>query len=145
MKLWIDTEFNGFKGSLLSIALVDETGHSFYQVTHCGERIDPWVRDHVIPVPHKEAVPLHLLKSKLSAFLLAYDHIHVIADWPDDIRHFCDLLITAPGQRIDAPPLTMEIRRDLDGAISKIPHNALEDALAIRAEYLRLTACNIPF
>jgi hypothetical protein len=33
--------------------------------------------------------------------------------------------------RINTPPLTMEIRRDLD-AVSEIPHNALADARAIK-------------
>lgn len=36
-------------------------------------------------------------------------------------------------------PLTIEIRRDLDAVASAVPHNALEDARAIRDHYLYLT------
>jgi hypothetical protein len=63
--------------------------------------------------------------------------VHLVADWPEDIQHFCEALITAPGLRIDTPPLTMEIRRDLD-AVSALPHNALEDARAIMRKHLEL-------
>lgn len=140
MKIWIDTEFNGYKGALLSVALVAEDGREFYEVLHSPEMIVDWVSKNVIPVLNKAATFKHVVKPKLAEFLSPYDDIHVIADWPDDIRHFCDLLITGPGTRIDTPTLTMEIRRDLDGAVSKIPHNALEDARAIKEEYLRLTS-----
>jgi hypothetical protein len=58
------------------------------------------------------------------------DTIHIIADWPEDISHFCNALLTGPGTRLNTPRLTMEVRRDLHGD-SKIPHNALEDARAI--------------
>lgn len=63
--------------------------------------------------------------------------VQQIADWPEDVAHFCNFLITGPGTRIDTPPLTFEVRRDLD-AVSKIPHNALEDARAMRLKYLEI-------
>ena len=56
-------------------------------------------------------------------------------DWPEDIEHFCAALICGPGMRINTPPLTMEIRRDLNGA-SQLPHNALADAKANRLAQL---------
>ena len=61
---------------------------------------------------------------------MRFDTIHIIADWPEDISHFCNALLTGPGTRLNAPRLTMEVCRDLHGD-SKIPHNALEDARAI--------------
>lgn len=139
MKLWIDCEFNSYKGALISIALVDAEDRTFYEVVHCPEHIVPWVEDNVIPVLHKAPTSRRLAQFKLEAFLEAYTNVHLIADWPEDIQHFCELLIVGPGTRIDTPRLTMEVRRDLDGAKSAIPHNALQDALAIKAEYLRLT------
>lgn len=138
MKIWIDTEFNGYKGGLISVALVDVEGRTFYEAVECAFP-RPWVLDNVIPVIGIPCVTMELLQEKLEAWLESYTSVHLIADWPDDIRYFCDLLITGPGARIGTPHLTMEIRRDLDGAKSKIPHNALEDALAIKAEYLRIT------
>jgi hypothetical protein len=88
-----------------------------------------------MPILEKKPIRLDQLQSRLQAFLSHYDSVHLIADWPEDIKLFCDALITGPGVRIDTPALTMEIRRDLD-AVSRIPHNALADAFAIRAKYM---------
>ena len=47
MKLFLDCEFNGFGGELISMALVDENERYFYEVLPC---INPtaWVLDNVI-------------------------------------------------------------------------------------------------
>lgn len=134
MKLFIDTEFNEFKGELISMALVDENGVFFYEVLPCVNP-GPWVAEHVMPILEKAPIRLDQLQARLQAFLSHYDSVHLIADWPEDIKHFCDALIVGPGMRINTPPLTMEIRRDLD-AVSHLPHNALADAFAIRAKYM---------
>lgn len=139
MRVWIDTEFNGYQGALISIGLVDEEGRTFYEAVYCKQPIIEWVDLNVLTVLNKTPTSLALLKAKLEVWLEPYTNVHLIADWPDDIRHFCDLLITGPGTRINTPRLTMEVRRDLDGAQSAVPHNALEDAIAIKREYLRLT------
>lgn len=130
MRLWIDTEFNSFKGALISMALVDELGREWYEVLDCPSP-DPWVVEHVIPVLGKCAVTRQMMQDSLQAWLGHYKAIHLVADWPEDIQHFCELLITGPGMRLDTPLLTMEIRRDLD-TVSEMPHNALADARAIR-------------
>jgi len=136
MKLFIDTEFNEFGGDLISLALVDENGREFYEVVDCPSP-GVWVAQNVIPVLGKYPIRKKELSHRLDAFLAAYETIHVIADWPDDIRFFCDVLIVGPGMRINTPPLTMEILRDIGSQQSAIPHNALADAHAIRLAYLR--------
>ncbi|MDM0086778.1 MULTISPECIES: hypothetical protein [unclassified Variovorax] len=133
-RLWIDTEFNGMGGELISIALVDEQGLTFYESLGCDNPV-PWVAVNVMPIIGKPARPRATVQEKLSAWLARYPAIHIVADWPDDISHFCQLLITGPGVRLETPPLTLEIRRDLDGE-SKCPHNALADAIAIRAAHI---------
>lgn len=130
MRLWIDTEFNEFKGALISMALVDEAGREWYEVLPC-KKPGAWVAEHVIPILGKSPVSVQLMQRGLQAFLRQYDAIHIIADWPEDLQHFCELLITGPGMRIDTPPLTMEVRRELAG-VSELPHNALADARANR-------------
>lgn len=112
------------------MALVDEAGREFYEVVPCAKP-GPWVAKNVMPILGKSPIPIGLFQKLLSAWLSAYDSIHIVADWPEDIKHFCDALIVGPGQRINTPPLTMEVRRDLD-AVSELPHNALADAHAIR-------------
>jgi hypothetical protein len=136
--LWLDTEFNGWGGELISLALVDDNDRQFYEVLAC-DTPNPWVLSNVIPVLGLRPVPLAFMQLRLQQWLGAYDSVHVVADWPDDVAYLCRALITGPGERLDTPALTFEIRRDLD-ATSAIPHNALEDAKAMRARHLQLLA-----
>lgn len=143
VKLWIDTEFNEFRGELISIALVDEQGREFYEVLPPPlAGYGPWVAQHVVPILNKPAISLAELQAKLHAFLEGYQSAHLIADWPEDIEHFLRLLIVGPGQRIGPARWTMEVRRDLPNTadISHVPHNALEDAKALRASQLIMEA-----
>lgn len=145
MRMWIDTEFNGFKGELISIAIVTADGAEFYEILEFREAIDPWVMKNVLPVlnshnidsndrfsvkTQKQPTPRWLVQRMLQSFLAGYSDVHLIADWPEDIALFCRLLLTeTPGERIDTPYLTMEITRN--DYPSKVPHNALEDARAM--------------
>lgn len=134
MRVYIDTEFNGHQGQLMSIALVDENGRSFYCATGpITEPLTPWVEANVLPsLLGTRYVSQQYLASEIAQFLSAYESVHVIADWPTDIEHLMRVLITGPGERVDTPPLTMEVRRDIDARDSAVPHNALEDAKALR-------------
>jgi len=130
MKIYIDTEFNEFKGELISMALVAEDGAEFYGVLEC-EHPGPWVKENVIPVLNKDPVPDYIFKMKLFGFLNWFDNIHLIADWPDDIKHFCEQIVVGPGEMMNIPSFTCEVRRDLSTKDSKIPHNSLADARAL--------------
>jgi hypothetical protein len=130
MRIYIDTEFNEFKGDLISMALVAEDGNEFYEVLPCANP-GSWVAQHVMPILEKPSVDMHTFQIKLQQFLFQYNKIQLIADWPEDIKHFCQSLITGPGLCLNYPPITMEMRRDLSSADSKVPHNALHDARAI--------------
>jgi len=135
MKLFLDCEFNEFKGDLISMALVSEDGnYEWYEVVPC-ENPGPWVKEHVMPILGKPAISVQEMQRSLQHFLAQFDKVHIIADWPEDIKHFCDALIVGAGMRIDTPPLTMEVVR-IDFGESKIPHNALCDARGIRDLYL---------
>lgn len=134
MRLFIDTEFNEFQGALISMALVADDGREWYEALPC-ENPGSWVAQHVMPIIGQ--TPLnngYEMALSLSLFLSQFESVHILADWPEDIAHFCNALITGPGERIDTPPLTFEIRRDLPDTadISAIPHNALEDARALQ-------------
>ena len=134
MRIWIDTEFNEFRGALISIALIDEDGREFYRSVGC-ESPGAWVAEHVMPIIGIEPVPMAELQRDLCHWLAHYDSVHVVADWPEDIEHFCRALITGPGTRIDTPPLTMEVDRSIN-APSDLPHNALADVRGIRRQAL---------
>lgn len=141
MRIFVDTEFNSYKGDLISMALVDNNGGQFYVVLPFHQmEIDPWVSKNVIPVLCKQpALTIRAAQKELESWLSEFTSIRLIADWPEDIAHFCNFLITGPGERINTPPITIEIRRDLD-CISKVPHNALWDAIAIRDKYNEITS-----
>jgi hypothetical protein len=64
MRIWIDTEFNEFKGDLISMALVAEDGREWYQVTYC---VYPgaWVAQHVMPILNKEPIERTLMQRTL--------------------------------------------------------------------------------
>lgn len=131
MNIYIDCEFNEFRGALISMALVAEDGRELYQVVHC-DNPGPWVAEHVMPILNAEPVPYRIMQWNIQTFLMQFERVHLVADWPEDITHFCQALITGAGFRLNTPPLTMEVRRDLDAAVSALPHNALADARAIR-------------
>ena len=135
MRIWIDCEFNEFKGELISMALVAEDGREWYRVLHCA---DPgaWVAQNVMPILGDDPVERDEFSLSLQRWLGRYQRVHIIADWPEDISHFCESLIVGPGMRINTPPLTLEIRRDLDLVPSAKAHNALADARAIKESHL---------
>lgn len=137
MKLFLDTEFNGFGGKLMSMALVPEYDRvpSWYCELEMNDQLDPWVKENV--VSHMILVPstMSRFQASLSTYLLQFHEITIVADWPDDIRYFCESLITGPGERISIPTV---IKFELDLSIeyeSKVPHNALHDAIGIREYY----------
>jgi len=50
MRYFLDTEFNGFGGALISLALVPEIGdQDFYVSLPLPAEIHPWVEKNVIP------------------------------------------------------------------------------------------------
>lgn len=130
MKIYIDCEFNEFKGELISMALVAEDGAEFYEVLEC-KNPKPWVLENVIPVLNKDPVPDYIFKMKLFGFLNWFDTIELIADYPDDIKYFCEWVVIGFGEMMNIPKFSCELRRDLTTKNSKILHNALSDARAL--------------
>jgi hypothetical protein len=131
VNLFLDCEWNSYGGELISMALVPPDRPPFYCVLPLPKTIDPWVAENVIPVLNaKPCESWDYFQKSLEDFLAQFGEIHVIADWPEDIANFMCSLITGPGTRINTPPLTCEVRRDLDGG-GLIQHNALSDAIAL--------------
>lgn len=130
MIFYVDGEWNGYGGDLISIALCPEVGLEFYECLRC-ENPTPWVEEFVMPVLGIVPISLHEMQLSLESYINKFDSVHIVADWPEDIAYFCRLLVTGPGTRINTPPLTFEIIR-VD-TVSHIPHCALEDARALKA------------
>jgi hypothetical protein len=65
----------------------------------------------------------------------------IVADWPEDLAHFNALLVTGPGVMAEIPALEfklMPLAGFSTAANSKVPHNALHDARALRDHILEL-------
>ena len=143
MRYFLDTEFNSFGGSLISIALVPEFGdQEYYAVLPLPETIHPWVATNVIP--YLASVPPGMVPEPVSRAAAAAELAHflagdrervIVADWPEDIAHFCALIVTGPGEMPAIGSLGFHFL-DSSGFSSaensKVPHNALHDARALR-------------
>ncbi|WP_271079185.1 3'-5' exoribonuclease [Aurantiacibacter sp. MUD61] len=137
MRYFIDTEFNGTGGQLLSIALVREDGAHFYEVLHAHELIVPWVKEHVAPHFGQEPIARLQVVKKMQKFLRKDAGPHVfIADWPEDLVHFNAMLLRDHGKRNDPfryACLLLNLAGFDTALASRTPHNALEDARALAA------------
>jgi len=139
MKLFLDCEFTSFQGDLISMALIDENDTYFYEVIEFDEsKCHPWVTQNVLPILLKEPITKEQFEHRLYNYLKKYNSIEVIADWPDDIKYFCEQVITAPGEMMElGNNITMQIQRRM-GVESSLPHNALEDAIGIKEAWYKL-------
>lgn len=155
-KLFLDCEFDGFGGSLISIALVNNEGEKFYVVVK-EKANTPWVQDNVIPILFDHPAISGLVENKfdmgvyydgegrissreeaekaLEAFLYNWEDVTIIADWPEDFVHLFKLMLIGPGERIRLPKIKTELALNCSTRNSKIPHNALADAEALCEDY----------
>ena len=99
MRYYLDTEFNGFGGELISVGIAAEHGEDYYVVLPIEAPYEEWVDRHV--VPYLRSVPPMLL-NVLDRESAAYDIAHylqgdpdplIIADWPEDIALFFRLML----------------------------------------------------
>lgn len=130
MSLYLDTEFNGFGGRLISLALVsDIDGDSFYGILPLPSKIHPWVQEHVIPFLGGDFVHEHVFDNKLLNFLQKRDAEIIYADWPADFIYLLERLHTNSGFQYPIFPCFQLLN---SGKLhSKVPHNALSDARAL--------------
>ena len=142
MRYFLDTEFNGFGGELMSLALVPEHGdQEYYAVLPLPADVHPWVARNVVPYLH--SVP-DMLDNRIDAITAAHDVAAflagdrdpvIVADWPEDIALFCRLLLTGPAEIADVGSMRFEFLRSPGFSTarnSKVPHNALHDARSWR-------------
>lgn len=143
MRYFLDTEFDGHGGPLLSLALVTEDGTSLH-VRTMARATDPWVAENVEPLMDKHdadmsgEVRVHEVGGVLRSFIGPDDAPVIIADSPVDIGRFCVALSTGEDggwASADYPRMTFEVHNvdcyptTLPGAVQ---HNAWWDAMALR-------------
>lgn len=145
LRYFLDTEYNGIGGALLSLALVPDEGDELYLTLKADEPIVDWVEQHVLPyldhVPEQLRWP-RLSRSEAAQALEHYlrhdEQAVIIADWPEDVAQLCNLMVTGPGDMIDVRHATfrlLPLSNFSTAENSKVPHNALHDARALRDHY----------
>ena len=90
----------------------------------------------MVPEPLRSPrLPRHAAAEALAAWLAHDPAPEIIADWPEDLAQFAMLFVTAPGEMLALPPLTLRfepLNNFSTAANSAVPHNALHDARALR-------------
>ncbi len=140
MRYFLDTEFNGFGGELIAIALVPEDDGlaAFYEAIACATPT-PWVTENVIPVLATTPRPRSDVADRFADYLIDDADPLLVADWPEDIALAANLLVTGPGRMKPVRSIRFEL---VDpelirwGARGGVRHNALDDATALRADVL---------
>ena len=146
---YCDTEFNGYGGVLIALALVRDENHFIYLLNgdlyDLENEIDPWVAKNVLTILHE--VPDHVEPviapleewGGLISDYLSHDKepSQIIADWPSDIADLCNLLLTGPGTAVPMPhQMHFTILRHLDvyptSLEGAVQHNAWWDAMALK-------------
>ena len=148
VRYFLDTEYNGWGGALLSLALVPDHGEELYLTLNWDGPLEQWVERNVIP--YLDTVPESLFCPCMSRADAARALAHylagdpdplIIADWPEDIAQLSMLLVTGAGVMAEVPGLKFQFVA-LSGfstaANSRVPHNALHDARALRDHMLSL-------
>ncbi len=144
MRYFLDTEFDGHGGPLLSVALVREDGLSLH-VRTTARATDPWVIANVEPHMDRHdadvigySVEPDRVGISLRSFLDPDQCPVIVADSPVDIGRFCAALSTGEDggwASADYPLMTFEVHNvdcyptTLPGAVQ---HNAWWDAMALR-------------
>lgn len=141
---YIDCEFDGHNGPLLSMAIVRDDDYSIH-MRIAQEAKDPWVRKNVMPLmdQHKATqsgiVYINDVGGVIRAFIGDCAHPVIVADSPVDIGRFCQALSTGTDggwASADYPAMRFDVHNvdcyptDLPGAVQ---HNAWWDAMALRA------------
>lgn len=142
---YIDCEFDGHNGPLLSIAMVREDGYSLHVAVRDIAISDPWVAENVLPSIDSHnadigcSVRINEVGRVLRDFIGDCQNPTIIADSPVDIGRFCRAISTGSDggwASANYPGMTFIVRNvscyptALEGAVQ---HNAWWDAMALRA------------
>ena len=130
-RAFIDFEFNGKGGRVLSAAIVTESGAEWYEVMDYADiDVVPWVAENCLPNLGKEPISAAAFQASFEEFINQFGYIEFMYNAHADRRYLDELLLNMPQQ-----PLHRCVRDGfLSARSSLIPHNALADARAIVAQ-----------
>lgn len=130
--LYLDTEFNGHGGDLISMALVGVDGESFYHARFFELPVDPWVCENVIPKIDTPSLRPAVFKRAFHQWIQGFDNPEIICDWHADAAYFSAML-SGPdySTSLDFPYRMTVLKTPPGQPVSKNPHNVLADATAL--------------
>lgn len=142
-QFYIDCEFDGHNGPLLSMAIVSDIDDGIHiKINETAK--DPWVLENVTPKMFMHKAPTAFEVSIFDVGFLLREYIGdddcpiIIADSAVDIARFCHAITTSSTGEwfcLDYPDMVFEVRNvdcyptDLKDAVQ---HNAWWDAMALR-------------
>jgi hypothetical protein len=142
-RFYIDCEFDGHNGVLLSMALVSDRDSIHIRTRNFAT--DNWVKANVVPLMdnHEALKTAYVSEYEVGGVIRAFigdcTCPVIVADSPVDISRFCQAISTGPDGEwasADYPHMTFEVHNvdchptALKGAVQ---HNAWWDAMALRA------------
>jgi len=143
MRYYIDCEFDGHNGPLLSMAIVRNELNNIH-IRVLNDATDSWVIANVLPAmdSHKASQSTNIPEFALGAFIRTFlegdDHPVIVADSPVDIGRFCKAISTGLGGKwmsAECSRMTFEVY-NVDcyptSLVGAVQHNAWWDAMALR-------------
>lgn len=130
--LYLDTEFNGHGGELISMALVGLRGESFYHARWFLPPVDPFVLEHVLPRLDTANLRPEVFRRVFHEWIVGFENPEIICDWHADAMHFSAMLAGPDyGSSLDFPYRLTVLKTPPGQPVSKNPHNAFDDATAL--------------
>lgn len=135
--LFLDCEFDGFDGELISMAMVSSSGNEFYEVLHT-KPTNKWVIDNVMPKLGQSSINDIEFSKRLHEFLKKHTGQIIVADSPADFKHLLTWLEWIEGDKYQYLNLEIKMQFTPSGAYTpENPHNALSDAKALMKWYIK--------
>lgn len=130
--LYMDTEFNGHGGQLISLALANptKTGKDFYGRLPDPPKWNPWVKEHVVPYLDIEPEDPILFRHRLRVYLQAQEPVTIYADYPGDFWHLMNQMCGPSFDDSWTAECNLVLLKSTDPK-PVVPHNALSDAIAL--------------
>ena len=112
MNLYLDTEFDGHGGDLISLALAAEDGVHWYGVFETFV-LDEWEQENVEPKLYAMQPTLQggrdVVRFSLKEYLTARSGCTIYADWPADFEHLMHLMCGETYSESFMVPCTMQL------------------------------------
>ena len=129
---YLDTEFNGHGGELISMALLRNSWDGWYGVTKITSDYDPWVAENVVPKLGQVPLEHDVFRASFVDWISKFTNPEIICDCHVDAMHFSQMFSGKDyASSLDFPYRITVLKTPPGHPVSKNPHNAVDDAFAL--------------